>query len=129
MAEILLSNPQVEINGVVMLTNPNTVKYITNTAENKVVSTTSGGTSVTTLHTQDISEAKSQVTITTYATKQVLGLEKQWLKDLMKNTISISDKDGGVVTESFQKMSLVKLPDGVFGADGTREYLFEGDPV
>lgn len=128
MGKKIISNLQLIVNGVVVAYVPNTLIYIKNTAENKTVALTTGGVATKAFHSQDVAESGSIVKFETRATEQILGVKDTWLKNVSENVIELSDKDG-IVSESFQDMSLKVMPEIGFGTESALEFEFIGSAI
>jgi len=128
MAEKIISNPQIVINDELILFVPDSLKYTKNTAKTVVKSLTAGGTSVITVHSQDITESMSSVEFDIKATSRTIDLLDYWGGSIAENVIEISSANGDIAL-AFTGMSLEEIPNLEFGADAKITVKFVGDPL
>jgi hypothetical protein len=128
MAEKIITNPQLVINDELILYVANSLKYIKNTAKTQIGSLTAGGSSVTTVHSIDVSEAVGQVSFNAKVTSRLFDLLDMWSSQTAENVIELSSSNGDIAL-AFTGMSLEEVPELEFGAESEIELTFKGDPI
>jgi hypothetical protein len=128
MAEVLITNPQININDELIPYVPDTLSLIKNTAKTNVKTLTVGGTSAYTVHSKDVSDSTSKVEFSVKVTKRIIELVDDWINNLGTNVIEVSSSDG-VLALAFTGCSLLDSANLDFGANKDVKITFLGDPI
>lgn len=128
MAEIVASDLQVVVNNDITCVVPKSLKWVDNQGKNVVTACTTGGTSTTTIHGRDNTDAIGMVMFSIRATSGNIKKINQWYQDIGSNVIELSDSDGEIV-KVFTDMSLEAIPELQVGAEAELELTFLGDAI
>lgn len=127
MAGTIVATPQVSVNDVVVDIVPNTLKIKEGQGEHKILVASSGGQSVETYFTTDISTYFSEITFSVFSTDEHLENIKIWKANRDSNIVTVLDTSG--FGRSQQRALITIDPIKNTGMDGQTEITFHGRPL
>jgi len=124
-----LSNPQLEINNIVVAIKPNSLSYKDGWGNINQRAQSAGGNSIELIGSEDAETKKGMVKFMMYTTKENVDLLSTWLRQSREangNAIRLSESG---FTRSFPRMKILEEPERSVGSDGEFEVMFEGLPA
>ena len=128
---VTLSNPAIQINDVTFAIVPNTLVVQLGEGETNVRTASTGGGSVTSIHSSNAEDKIGKFMFDIFPTDDVKANIKLWKANIGENGLSATQQlTNGTSQELFlPNASLANDPEINYTADGIVSLEFKGDPI